>query len=1011
MKKYHSFINRGTDGKLPALRLFPALPHIFVLTLLYVFMTVPLLHASTAFADDAMWYANDFVGTEYNDTNGLPTSEANAVIQSTDGYLWVGSYGGLIRYDGTEFVNFSSELDTSTVRCIFQASDGRLYVGTNDKGVYVLSEGEFSLIPSPADSIFNSIRGFAEDSSGVIYAASTGGIGRIAEDGTLKIIYETDAGEQFYSIAVDGLDNVWAVSGSGNTCVFSPEGEMVLLISAGELFEDSFANAVAFYDGKICLASATNRIAFLSDIAVNDGILEFTPEFITFDGVSQINSLNSEKDGRLLVSAVSGFGFISTGDSGYSCTRVDCYSETSPIQANFACTDHEGNCWVASGSYGLVRFTRGCFESCNGGNGLGQVAVNAVCRQENIFYIATDSGLLTYDGNWHPLETEVAAFFEGIRIRNICCDTSGRVWFATHSESGAVCYDPETGDILTFGPDSGVLSNRVRVVYPLSDGRILVGHQMGFAIIDGDRICASWTADDGMSEPSVLCAMELAGRIYVGTDGSGIFSVPLNSSDRTLTQIGTEQGLESGVILRMCPDGDGNGEFFISSGDNLYYCDGNSCRVLSGIDKSEGSVYDIYDRNGRIYIMLNAGIFSCEKKALLEGEEPYTSFLGQSLGLTESLSANTWCDLEEDGRLYIPTRSGVCIYRFEIPEITLPYDVATAVRIDGTEYENFESVFVDKDCQRITISISALQYSDSVEFDLGYRLNGFDDAETLVLNTRSTEVSYTNIPGGEYTFTVRVINSATGNVADISELKIIKEKNLTEYPLFQILLFVAIAALAAVVASLIYRAKLERANAHQEELKRITVQSLKAVANTIDAKDAYTRGHSVRVAIYSRELARRLGRSDEFCERIYYIGLLHDIGKIGVPDAVLNKKGRLDDEEFALIKKHPVTGAEILKDINNISGLEDGVRYHHERYDGKGYCAGLKGEEIPEVARIICVADCYDAMQSARCYRPGLPEDVIRSELEKCSGSQFDPAIAKLMLEMMNDGTAPYTGD
>ena len=184
-------------------------------------------------------------------------------------------------------------------------------------------------------------------------------------------------------------------------------------------------------------------------------------------------------------------------------------------------------------------------------------------------------------------------------------------------------------------------------------------------------------------------------------------------------------------------------------------------------------------------------------------------------------------------------------------------------------------------------------------------------------------------------------------------------------------------------------------------------QSLRTFAGTIDAKDRYTEGHSQRVAIYSKELARRMGMNAAMQEHIYYVALLHDIGKIGIPDSVLNKPGRLTDEEYGIIKRHPLIGADILKNYTAIKDVTDGARYHHERYDGKGYCEGLAGGNIPLIARIIAVADTYDAMSSKRCYRESLSSEVIIDELERVSGSQLDPAIVPHMIDMINEGAAP----
>ena len=183
----------------------------------------------------------------------------------------------------------------------------------------------------------------------------------------------------------------------------------------------------------------------------------------------------------------------------------------------------------------------------------------------------------------------------------------------------------------------------------------------------------------------------------------------------------------------------------------------------------------------------------------------------------------------------------------------------------------------------------------------------------------------------------------------------------------------------------------------------LSTQVMTTLASVIDAKDTYTNGHSLRVAQYSLELARRMGKNSQELSEIYYTALLHDIGKVGVPDEIINKQGRLTDEEYQCMKKHPEIGATILENISEMPSISVGAHWHHERYDGSGYPDGLKGEQIPEIARIISVADAYDAMTSNRSYRKLLSQDKVRSEIECGKGIQFDPKIADHMLEMINE--------
>ena len=189
------------------------------------------------------------------------------------------------------------------------------------------------------------------------------------------------------------------------------------------------------------------------------------------------------------------------------------------------------------------------------------------------------------------------------------------------------------------------------------------------------------------------------------------------------------------------------------------------------------------------------------------------------------------------------------------------------------------------------------------------------------------------------------------------------------------------------------------------KVKRLTKQIIFALAGAIDAKDAYTNGHSSRVAEYAREIARRMGKDADEIEDIYYAAMLHDVGKIGIPRDIIGKRSQLTEEEFEVIREHTVKGEKILKTISELPRLSIGARWHHERYDGGGYPDGLSGNDIPEIARIICVADCYDAMSSNRCYRKALSQRIIREEIFRGRGTQFDPAFADIMLAMIDEDT------
>ena len=199
--------------------------------------------------------------------------------------------------------------------------------------------------------------------------------------------------------------------------------------------------------------------------------------------------------------------------------------------------------------------------------------------------------------------------------------------------------------------------------------------------------------------------------------------------------------------------------------------------------------------------------------------------------------------------------------------------------------------------------------------------------------------------------------------------------------------------------------KYKRQHDHDNEIIK---ESIETFTGFIDAKDPYTNGHSNRVAQYTRLIAEEMGFEGEELNRIYYVALLHDCGKIGVPDHILGKPGRLTDEEFQIIKSHTTHGSEILSHFKSLPNVNEGARFHHERYDGKGYPEGRAGEDIPLIARMICVADSFDAMNSNRIYRNKLSKEDIINEIRNNMGTQFDPNVAEVFLKIIKSGKIDF---
>ena len=197
----------------------------------------------------------------------------------------------------------------------------------------------------------------------------------------------------------------------------------------------------------------------------------------------------------------------------------------------------------------------------------------------------------------------------------------------------------------------------------------------------------------------------------------------------------------------------------------------------------------------------------------------------------------------------------------------------------------------------------------------------------------------------------------------------------------------------------------EQIQKRKEHDNQIIEQTMKTFSNFIDNKDTYTQGHSTRVAAYVREMAKRMGMNEQEQLNYYYAGLMHDIGKLTVADEVLNKTSRLSTDEWNMIQQHTTNGAALLKNFTILPEINDAVLYHHERFDGTGYMNRLSGKDIPLVARMVGIADAYDAMNTNRCYRLKFSEERIISELDRCRGKQFDPDLVPYLISMIKDGT------
>jgi len=363
----------------------------------------------------------------------------------------------------------------------------------------------------------------------------------------------------------------------------------------------------------------------------------------------------------------------------------------------------------------------------------------------------------------------------------------------------------------------------------------------------------------------------------------------------------------------------------------------------------------------KIYLDNNKGFsFEVKKRSMEASEDPVTVYIN---------SSQSWTNMEGDEKLKM-----------------------------GVQYDGIIQNNVPKKIKEWQLTIYLPQNG---KIDSSWNGTFEETGETIVV----TPLEYNKeiLTGEQQTFGF-VLYSADKLNFEYFEVTGYYGTEIKDYPSFWILLLFSFLWISSLVIYIwVYRSirKLEK---QREKDRQIISQAMETFAYLVDAKDQYTQEHSHRVALYSEEIAKRSGMSEEEATRIRYIALVHDCGKVGVPDAVLNKRGELNGGEREIINSHTVLGGNVLLNFTAIEGIRDGALYHHERYDGKGYPKGLKGKKIPLCARIISIADAYEAMSSDRCYRKHLKKEEILKELRENSGGQFDPELVKYMIEMIEDG-------
>lgn len=981
-------------------RLQPNKPLCFSIFIMMVsIFAVTLSFTSTASSEsrrNLLGDETDYTSILYNSNNGLPTSEANAIAQSSDGFIWLGGYSGLIRYDGSEFYRFNSSTGVSSVFSLYVDSKDRVWIGTNENGIAYYDHGNLKVYGKVEGMKSYSIRAITEDNAGHILIATTQGLDVVGDDDNeIHVVDDPQVNTEYITRLVRSADGiVYGLTLDG--AVFVAKDRKIDAFYNPETFGDVPVNTIyPDPDDPDILYMGTTESELLK---VNASTMDILDHF-NVDPQKNISAIYKVNN-ILWISSTNGIGYIDESKTYHVMDDIELNNSVGNIMA-----DHEGNMWFTSTRQGVLKLVPDRFTDISKMAELESMVVNSTCVYDNKLYLATDNGLVILNNsNYKTIKNELTRYLENVRIRCITRDKDNNLWFCTHGDTGIVCCKPD-GTIINFNNKNGLDAEKTRSCIQCADGSIAASTANGLFIIKNEKVTAHYGHEDGINNTEILCVCEGPdGKLYLGSDGEGIYVV----DNGKISRLSFDDGLTSGVIMQVKWD-EKNDMFWIITSNSIEYMKDGVITPITNFPYSNN--LDIYfDDHGGAWVLSSNGVYITKVSQLIENKNIEYSFYNTRSGLPYITTGNSRSYLDENGYLYISGTTGVCMVNIDAEDtdignvkLSIP-----SVEIDDREVpvKSGEPVSLPAGSKRLVIDAYAITFGLSNP-RISYYLDGFDKEPIYTTKQDLKSIIYTNLDGGKYIFHLNVINDETGKVERTMALAINKENSAYESFWFWIISMGIIIAFIAYAIWNHFKKRNEALLEKQKEDQEFINQIMHTFAKCIDMRDSQNRGHSFRVAYYTKMLAEKLaekrGYTEEQINEFHNIALLHDIGKLSIPDAILNKPARLNDEEFVIMKSHAAAGGKILSNVKIVENLADGAGCHHERIDGRGYPRGLKGDEIPEVARIIAVADTFDAMYSTRPYRKQMLLSDVLAEIERIKGTQLEEEVVDALFALAEE--------
>ena len=642
----------------------------------------------------------------YDNTNGLPTSEANAIAETGDGFIWIGSYAGLIRYDGNTFERMSATTGLSSVVALYVDGRDRLWIGTNDNGVAVMEDGEFRRWGKLEGMKSAHTRAITGDENGNIYVATTSGIMMIDQEYNLTAMAEEEIADAYMRSLLTGPDGIiYGTTDSGDLITIR-DGRLTGFIRS----EDSRTEGAGYIlpdpeaPGKVYVESSE---FVLLHAAMGESLTDV--EKINIQPLRYVEQMKYI-DGKIWICAGNGIGVLDGN-------RLTVLSEL-PMDNSVGnvMTDYLGNLWFTSSRQGVMKVVSNRFLNVCERYSLPQMVVNSTCMYKGNLFVATDTGLvvLGIDGQIPRLRLKKAAtasgtdveaddliaLLDGCRIRSIIRDSRDQLWISTWRSRGLLRY--ANGALTVFTEEDGLLSGSIRAVSEGADGRMLVALTGGVNVIEGDRVVAAYGKEDGIDDTESLTVVEgVNGEIVLGSNGGGIYIL----GESGTKNINVEDGLPSDIVMRVKRDRSRDLIWIVTSSAIAYMTPDYRVTTVKKFPYSNN--FDLFENSkDDMWVLSSNGIYVTPAEEMIANGEITPVYYSIANGLCCITTANSYSELTPEGNLYISGTTGICKVNIEESfenvddlKATVPF-----VQVDGrTLYPGDDGTFTIPSSARILL--------------------------------------------------------------------------------------------------------------------------------------------------------------------------------------------------------------------------------------------------------------------------------------------------------------------